>query len=304
MKIAIIGAGAMGSLFGALLANARADVWLVDVWAEHVQAINTKGLRIEWQGETRTLPVRATTDPADIGTADLILIFVKATQTLAAAETAATLAHEKTLVLTLQNGMGNADTLAGAMDPASIIAGTTAHGATLLGPGHIRHAGRGATTIGMWDSTDDTRIKTIVDLFTMAGIEIEARSDIRKIIWEKLLVNVGINAITALTHIQNGQILDLDVTRNLCRAAVEEAAAVAVALNISLREDIVEHVFNIAKATGGNRSSMGQDVDHQRLTEISAINGAVVSEANNVGIPVPVNQTLTALVETLQAHYA
>ncbi len=304
MKIAIIGAGAMGSLFGALLSKSRADIWLVDVWAEHVQAINTKGLRIEWQGDIRTLPVRATTNPADIGAADLILIFVKSTQTLAAAKTAATLAHETTLVLTLQNGMGNADTLAGVMDPARIIAGTTAHGATLLGPGHIRHAGRGATTIGMWDSTDNTRIKTIVDLFTMAGIEIEARSDIRKIIWEKLLVNVGINAITALTHIQNGQILDLDVTRNLCRNAVEEAAAVAVALNISLRQDIVEHVFSIAAATGGNRSSMGQDVDHQRLTEISAINGAVVSEASKVGIPVPVNQTLTALVETLQAHYS
>ena len=304
MKIAIIGAGAMGSLFGALLSKSRADIWLVDVWAEHVQAINTKGLRIEWQGDIRTLPVRATTNPADIGAADLILIFVKSTQTLAAAKTAATLAHETTLVLTLQNGMGNADTLAGVMDPARIIAGTTAHGATLLGPGHIRHAGRGATTIGMWDSTDNTRTKTIVDLFTMAGIEIEARSDIRKIIWEKLLVNVGINAITALTHIQNGQILDLDVTRNLCRNAVEEAAAVAVALNISLRQDIVEHVFSIAAATGGNRSSMGQDVDHQLLTEISAINGAVVSEASKVGIPVPVNQTLTALVETLQAHYS
>ena len=109
-------------------------------------------------------------------------------------------------------------------------------------------------------------------------------------------------------HVQavnkNGQILDLDVTRNLCRTAVEEAAAVAKTLGILVRNDIIEHVYHIAGATAGNRSSMGQDVDHHRLTEISAINGAVVSEARKAGISVPVNQTLTALVETLQAHYA
>jgi len=304
MKIAIIGAGAMGSLFGAMLGKAGADVWLVDVWAEHVQAINKKGLQIEWQEDTRILPMRATANPADIGTADLILIFVKSTQTLAAAETAAALAHETTLVLTLQNGMGNADTIAGVMDPAKIIAGTTAHGATLLGPGHIRHAGRGATVIGMWDGSDNGRIKKVTDLFAGAGIDIEVRADIREIIWEKLLVNVGINAITALTNIKNGRILALDVTRDLCRTAVEEAESVAKALGISVRNDIVEHVYHIAEATAENRSSMGQDVDHHRLSEISTINGAVVSKARKAGISVPVNQTLTALVETLQAHYS
>jgi len=234
----------------------------------------------------------------------LILIFVKSTQTRVAAETAQKLTGKKTLVMTLQNGMGNADTLAQVIDPGMIIAGTTAHGATMLGPGHIRHAGRGATVIGMWDGPDNGRIKKVVDLFTKADIEIEARTDIREIVWEKLLVNVGINAITALTHIKNGRILDLDVTRDLCRTAVEEAAAVAKTLGILVRNDIIEHVYHIAEATSGNRSSMGQDVDHHRLTEISAINAAVVSEARKAGISVPVNQTLTALVETLQAHYA
>lgn len=304
MKIAIIGAGAMGSLFGALLSKGKADVWMLDVWPEHIQAVNENGLRIEREGKTRTVSVRAVTDPDGIGIADLILVFVKSTQTKAAAETAKKLADETTLVMTLQNGMGNADTIARVIDPGLIIAGTTAHGATMLGPGHIRHAGKGATIIGMWDGLGNDRIRTVVDLFTKAGIDIEVRADIRKIVWEKLLVNVGINAITALTGIENGRILDLDITRDLCRTAVEEAAAVAQALRISVRSDIVEHVYYIADATAGNRSSMGQDVDHHRLTEISAINGAVVSEAYKAGIPVPVNQTLTALVETLQAHYS
>jgi 2-dehydropantoate 2-reductase len=304
MKIVIIGAGAMGSLFGGLLSNGNNDVWLLDVWKEHVQAINENGLRIDREGITRTVTVRATTDPADTGTADLIIIFVKSTQTRTAAETAATLANKTTLVMTLQNGMGNADTISRVMAPDRVIAGTTAHGATLLGPGHIRHAGQGATIMGMWNSPDNSRVQQVVDLFTGAGIKAEARDDIRQTIWEKLLVNVGINAITALTHIKNGQLLDLESTRALCRSAVEEAAQVATALGISIRSDVVEHVYNIASATSENRSSMGQDVDNCRLTEIGAINGAVVAEARKRGIPVPVNQTLTALVETLQAHYS
>jgi len=304
MKIAIIGAGAMGSLFGALLRKAKADVRLLDVWPEHVEAINENGLRVEWEGKTRTISARAFTDPADIGIADLILIFVKSTQTRVAAEIAKKLADETTLVMTLQNGLGNADTLAQVMGRGRIIAGTTSHGATMLGPGHIRHAGRGPTVIGMWDGPDNGRIERVVDLFTTAGIEIKANADIRKIIWEKLLVNVGINAITALTHIKNGRILDLEVTRDLCRTAVEEAATVAEALGISVKNDIVAHVYHVAGATAKNRSSMGQDVDHGRPTEISAINGAVVSAAGKAGIPVPVNQTLTTLVETLQAHYS
>lgn len=304
MKIAIIGAGAMGSLFGGMLSKGKADVWLLDVWQEHVQAINENGLRIEWKGKTGTVPARATADPDEIGTADLIIVFVKSTQTRAAAETAKKLAGEKTLIMTLQNGLGNAETLAQVTDPDLIIAGTTAHGATMLGPGHIRHAGRGATVIGMWNGSDNGRTRQIVDLFNRADIEIEVLTDIRRVIWEKLLVNVGINAITALTNIKNGQILDLDITRDLCRAAVEEAAAVAGAMGISVRNDITEHVYHIAAATAGNRSSMGQDVDHHRLTEIGTINGAVVSEARKAGIHVPVNQTLTALIETLQAHYS
>jgi 2-dehydropantoate 2-reductase len=114
---------------------------------------------------------------------------------------------------------------------------------------------------------------------------------------------VGINAITALTGIQNGQLLDLAQTRQLCREAVREAAAVARKLNVHITEDPVKNVFGVAKATGDNRSSMGQDVDNRRLTEIAAINGYVVKMAKQAGIPVPINRTLTSLVETLQSHY-
>jgi 2-dehydropantoate 2-reductase len=128
-------------------------------------------------------------------------------------------------------------------------------------------------------------------------------ADVRSVVWNKLLINIGINAITALTHIKNGQILDLDITRELSRNAVAEAINVARAENIEIQDDAVDRVFKVAEATALNRSSMGQDVDSGRQTEIAAINGFIVREAKRLGLEAPVNFALTALVETLQFHY-
>ena len=305
MKITIVGAGAMGSLFGAMLAEAGNKVWLFDVWADHVEAVNEHGLTIEQGGETRTLRIAATTDPHQIGLAELVLIFVKSTQTAAAAEAARTLAGSDGIVMTLQNGMGNADILAECMDAERVLAGTTSHGATMLGPGHIRHAGVGATTIGSWAATElgCRRAGRLADFLTRCGIESESVADVRSVLWNKLLINIGINAITALTAIKNGQLLELEITRKLSRMAVEEAIQIAGEMNIAVRDDAVDHVYAVADATAANRSSMGQDVDNQRQTEIGTINGYIVHEARRLGVPAPVNETLTAVVQTLEYHY-
>jgi 2-dehydropantoate 2-reductase len=342
MKIAIVGAGAMGSLFGALLAEAGNEAWLCDIREDHIQAVNRDGLMVEYEGKTRKVRLNATTDPHKIGECERVLIFVKSTQTESVAKTAAQLSGRNGFVMTLQNGMGNADTIAATMESNRILVGTTSHGATLLGAGNIRHAGKGQTTIGIWGEADPesttTRnagglgftaiggkrqgseapqivennavwkaqfkiVRQTADLFTQAGIETTAVRDVRAVIWNKLLVNVGINAITALTGIKNGQILDLESTRELSYLAVEEAAAVARTQGIKINEDPISHVFQIAAATAPNRSSMGQDVDHRRPTEIGSINGFVVREAGRMGLAAPVNRTLTALVETMEAHY-
>ena len=303
MKIVVIGAGAMGSLFGALLAESGEDVWLYDIWEEHVKAINEKGLGIELDDKTLSVSVNATTDKGQIGKTDLAIIFVKSTQTGDAARIASEFIDTNGYVLTLQNGMGNADIIGEVIEPDRIIAGTTSHGATMLGPGSIRHAGTGPTVIGMWSGIQKTGNQKIADVFNKAGIVTKTVDDVRNVIWAKLLVNVGINAITALTGIKNGRILDLSATKELSRAAVKEAMEVARAQGVKVADNTVEHVFQVAKATSANRSSMGQDVDNKRQTEISAINGAVVKEAQKLGINVPVNQTLTALVETLQANF-
>ncbi len=305
MKIAVVGAGAMGSLFGALLAEAGNDVWLCDVWQDHMQAINNNGLSIDREGKSRNVHLLATLDPTQIDPADLVIIFVKSTQTQSAAETAQYLVGSGGAVLTLQNGMGNADAIAEVIAPEGILAGTTSHGATMLGPGIIRHAGVGPTTLGAWKNTEQGHrlARRFADTFNTAGIETEAVEDVRCVIWNKLLINIGINAITALTAIKNGRILDLESTKELCRIAVEEAMRVARALNIPIRDDAVDVVFKVAEATAANRSSMGQDVDSKRPTEIEAINGFIVRESKRLGLDAPVNFTLTALIETLQYHY-
>ena len=303
MNITVIGAGAMGSLFGALLAEAGNTVTLLDIRRDHVDAVNANGLYIEKSGARRIVRIQATTDPDRIGPTELSIVFVKSTHTAAAAETAARLSGKANLVVTLQNGMGNAETLAKTLDPSQVIAGTTSHGATFLGPGAVRHAGQGDTVIGPWATAGMTGAETVSEVFGRANIVTRVVDDVRPVLWAKLLINVGINAITALTGIKNGQIIELESSRQLSREAVEEAMAVAGAQGIAVDGDPVEKVFQVAAATGPNRSSMGQDVDNGRLTEIAAINGFIVRVAATAGVPVPVNRTLTALVETLQAHY-
>jgi 2-dehydropantoate 2-reductase len=303
MRITIVGAGAMGSLFGALLAEGGHEIWLLDVWQEHVDAISKKGLSVEREGKIRSVVLQASTDLREVGKADLVIVFVKSSQTEKAAETASSVLSKEGWVLTLQNGMGNAESIARVVPASRILAGTTSHGATMLGPGRIRHAGVGPTVIGAWTGEEPAGAQEMAESFNRAGIETTVADDVRSVIWNKLLVNVGINAITALTGIRNGQLLDLECTRWISRTAVEEAVSVARKLGVRVRDDATSHMFQIAEATATNRSSMGQDVDHKRRTEIGAINGYIVMEGAKLGLAVPVNRTLAGLVETMQEHF-
>jgi 2-dehydropantoate 2-reductase len=304
MKITIIGSGAMGCLFGGLLTEAGQEVQLVDVWPEHVKALNENGLSISRDNRQRTIPVQASCQPESTGRADLILIFVKHGQTAVAAKTAARLLTDSGMVLTLQNGMGNAEIIAEIIGKERLLCGTTAQGAMLLEPGKIQHSGIGKTVIGMWNSLPRPMVAQVATLFSKAGIATDSEEDILPILWNKLFANVGINAITALTNIRNGQLLDLKESRQLMEEVVQEALSVARALRIPVADDALDNVSAIALATAPNRSSMGQDVDARRITEIDAINGYIVRRAEELGIRVPVNRTLVSLIKTLQAHYS
>lgn len=303
MKITFIGSGAMGCLFGALLTEAGQEVQLFDIWQEHVDVLRGKGLTITREGTERTVTVQATTDPESIARTDLAVIFVKHAHTVQAAQTALQLCGDRGYVLTLQNGMGNAEIISGIIGPGRVICGTTAQGAMMLGPGRIQHSGAGKTILGMWDQEPCPVVEELASIFSRAGIETETRDTILPVLWNKLFANVGINAITALTNTRNGQLLDQEPTRQLVEDVVNEAVMVARHLDIEVAADALENVFSIARATASNRSSMGQDIDANRATEIEAINGYIVRQARTLDLPVPVNTALTQLIQTLQAHY-
>jgi 2-dehydropantoate 2-reductase len=303
MKIVIMGAGAMGSLFGGLLAVSEEEVWLVDISQEQIDAIRSAGLTLEEKGKKQTIRVNATSDAASIGKADLVIFFVKAYHTEKAASDALVLQKKDTVFLTLQNGLGNEEAICKQVDRKNVILGVTNHGATLLGPGHIRHAGWGKTYIGELDGKMTDRVTQIAQVFNKAGVETEVSSNIHRVVWNKLFINAGLNAVAALTGLKNGQLLDYPETLRLMDALVSEAVEVARKKGIPVEGNPLEKVKAVVEATRENRCSMGQDFDHRRRTEIDAINGAVVREAERLGIAVPFNQAMTDLVKVIERNF-
>ena len=303
MKTVIMGAGAMGSLFGGLLTLSGEDVWLVDIWKEHINTLRSKGIAMEEKGKTQTIRVNAAVDVTSVGKADLVLYFVKTYHTEKAISDSLALQKEDTVFLTLQNGLGNEEAICKQVGRKNVMLGVTNHGATLLGSGHIRHAGWGKTYLGELDGKITDRATQIARAFCNAQIETEVSPNIPSLVWDKLLINVGINALTALTGLKNGQLLDYPETLRLMEALVSEAVEVARGKGIRIEGDPIDKVKAVADATRENRSSMGQDFDHRRRTEIDAINGAVVREAERLGISVPYNQMITDLVKVIEKRF-
>jgi 2-dehydropantoate 2-reductase len=301
MRVAVVGAGAMGCLYGGHLTEADVDVSLVDVWREHVDTINAKGLHMTGVSGDRVVHVPATTDPETVGEVDLVLLFVKSYDTAQAVRDSGSLIGSDTYVLTLQNGLGNLETITEAVGAGRVLGGTTSHGSTLVGPGEIRHTGVGPTVIGALDRSSRSMAEKTAETFNEAGLQTRVSDDVRDDIWGKVLVNLGINALTALTGLRNGQLLEFPELRRLMRLAVEEGMRVAEADGVDLGLlDHVAHVYEVVEATGANRSSMLQDVDRGRRTEIDALNGAVVGLGEKMGVETPVNRALTALVKGLE----
>ena len=303
MKIAVIGAGAMGCLFGAYLAKAGEAVTLVDIWQEHVESIRSQGLLLSEETGDEVVRLDVVQGTGGMAAVDLVILFVKSAATQAAATDAAALLRPGGRVLTLQNGLGNAEVIAQVVGAESVLAGTTAQGATLLGPGRIRHGGRGETHIGRLSGDNDAFCAQVAAMLSKAGLSTVVEPDVRSLVWGKLVINTGINALTALLRIPNGQLADQAETRQLLALAVEEAVLVARAAGVQLPyEDPVEKVLAVAVATGQNQSSMLQDVLRGSPTEIAVINGAIVREGERLGVATPVNRTLTLLVQALEKN--
>ena len=305
MELLIIGAGAMGGLFGALLAP-HAAVSLLTTNQEHAAVMGGHGLTlVDLDGATRRVPVRVLTDPQDYGRrADLVLVCTKTRATAQAAATARDLLAADGLALTLQNGLGNLEQLVAAVGAQRAAAGVTSQAATLLAPGRVRHAGSGPTVLGIPRGREEA-ITAVAGLFTRAGLETRISDDVDSLLWSKLIVNVGINALTALLRVPNGVLAQTPECDLLMARAVAEAVAVARALSIGLDgERQLERVREVCLRTADNRAPMLQDILRGRPTEIDAINGAVVARGRAAGVDTPVNLLLTQLVQALEATVA
>jgi 2-dehydropantoate 2-reductase len=306
MKIAVLGGGgAMGGMFGGYLARAGEDVVLIDVFLEAVEAINSQGLIVEAKdGSIATIPVRASSNPKEVGPVDLIVNFVKCYSTEAAIRSAAPLLGESTAILTLQNGWGNADRIAAIAGRERVMVGLTYNSGTLLAPGRIKHSGIGLTVVGELDGSNSPRLEAAVGAFRQAGIETKASSRIVDEIWKKLALNVCTLPTAALLHFPAHELIQHQETLDLMRGLLAEVAAVARPQGIELDEaERWAGIVALLEKAVGARASMLQDVEAGRQTEIDVVNGAIVEAGRRHSIPTPLNDAMVWLVKSLQAKY-
>ncbi len=333
MKIVIVGAGAMGTLFTAFLtrANERVsrpatiqptviqptvsqpyEVILIDKYPDRVRVIRKKGIEVTGSskfkipfgpssGRGQSSKFKVTSEPKEIGLADLIIIFVKAYDTAEAAKKIKPIIGKNTYILTLQNGLNNLKTLSKFFDQKKILAGTTGQGATYLGPGEVFHAGKGETIIGVESREQRVASKEIAQIFNRAGIETKITNNLESAIWSKLVLNSAINPLAALTRRKNGELIKDKNLKNLLCAVAEETSKVAQAKGIRLLySNPKKKVIESCKKTAGNVNSMLQDILKGKRTEIDYLNGAIVKEARKIRMDAPLNRILWILVKSLE----
>ncbi len=302
-KICIVGAGALGCLFAGLLCRAGYSVILTVRNEKQAAELKRNGLRIQCGTETREEKCQAvTSEVLKTRRPAIIIVCVKSYDTEGAARMLLNCIEPGTVVMTLQNGLDNAAVLQRLLPEATVIAGVTSHGSTLLGTGHVRHAGTGETIVGALDAKGERQAERVADLLNAAGIDASVSENTEGMLWGKVIINCGINPLAAFMEVPNGRIADNRFLRDIMRRAVSEASDVALACGIRLPyDDPVKKVLDVSTATSANVCSMLQDIRAGRRTEIDALNGAVVRHGQEEGLFVKVNDMLCRLIKAKQA---
>jgi 2-dehydropantoate 2-reductase len=306
MKIAVVGAGAMGSLFGGRLAEGGQDVWLVDVWREHVDAIRAGGLACTEQGETRRIAVRATTRPDEIGPVELVIVLVKHNETAQAIRDAAPVIDGRTVVLSLQNGLGNVDLIRAAVPEGQVVMGLTTLTSVVRGPGHIEanFLGRGETYVWPVTGVVSDGLRRGVAAMNEARLYTEISPDAELRIWRKLVVNAGVTALSAAVRLSIGDIAAHANAREILDATTREIVEVAQKKRIPLSyADAIAYLYDVSAQAKDHIGSMTVDVSSRRRTEIEAISGAVVREGARVGVPTPANRFVYNMIRIIEDTY-
>jgi 2-dehydropantoate 2-reductase len=289
MKIAVVGTGAMGSVYAGLFAAAGHEVWAIDRWREHVDAMRAKGLRVEGASGDRTVKVHATTDPREAGPCDLVVLATKAMHVASAASSIGVLLKSETPVLSIQNGLGGPDTAASILGKEKVMVGVVGgFGASMRAPGHAHHNGMELVRLGEFGGPITDRLKKVEEVWRGAGFRVKVFDDIDQLVWEKLLCNCAYSGPCAIAECTIAEILaDEDLSRVSAECATE-GFAVAMERNIKLGfNDPVAYVREFGSKIPHARPSVLLDLQLRKKSEIEVINGS---------IPRPVNQTLTQLV--------
>ena len=304
MHVLVYGSGAVGGYFGALLVRGGHEVTLVARGA-NLEALRRDGLRVLLGGSAPALhvhPARAVSDPADAPRADVVLVCVKSYDTRAAADALRPVVGADTIVLSLQNGIENERILAEGLGLPPLLVGLTRIGVELTAPATVFYSGRGEILYGEPDGTESVRARRLQEVFAAAGVPHQLRRDVLVVAWEKLAWNAGFNAVTTLTDSTVREVLACEPSREVVVAAMEEVDAVATAAGVLVRRRRTAAV--VEESLSGLPdfpTSMLQDRRRGRRLEHDAINGAVVRAATHAGVAVPVNRTLLALLERLDA---
>ncbi len=301
MNIVVVGAGAIGSLFGGLLSK-KNTVILVGR-QPHISAMKQGGLHIT--GKTRlSRNITAVTSTHDVPFApDLILLTVKSYDTEDAIRQIAPLVQYETIVLSLQNGLDNIQKIERIIERRHIVGGVTMQGAIYSAPGKIIHTGKGKTILGEMDGQCSKRLETIVNVFNNAGIETSPSGEIKKEIWVKAIINSSINPLTAILQCKNGYLLENPLVEHIVAYVCEESSSVAQREGIQVTSaEMLHRTKEVIRETARNYSSMVQSIQRGKKTEIESINGSLVSLGKKHGIPTPLNEILIVLVHSLSKN--
>jgi 2-dehydropantoate 2-reductase len=297
-KIGIVGTGAMGSVYAGLLASAGYEVWAIDRWKEHVDAMRANGLRLEGASGERTVRVNATTDPREAGPCDLVILATKAMHVAAAAQSLKPLLKTDTPVLSIQNGLGGPETAASVLGKEKVMVGVVGgFGASMRGPGHAHHNGMELVRLGEFGGPITPRLKTVEETWRSAGFRVKLFDDIDQLVWEKLVCNCSLSGPCAVSDMTTGEVMaDPDMAR-ISAACATEAFDVARKKGVKLGfEDPVAYTREFASKIPGARPSVLLDLLSRRTSEIDVINGSIPRVGRQVGVAAPVNELVTALV--------
>lgn len=300
MKIAVIGAGAMGSIYGGHL-SLHNEVYLVDTNPTVVEHLQKNGLVLQENGEDVKYNPTAVTSTEGIENVDLIILFVKALFSKAALSGNKNLIGENTYVLTLQNGSGHEDILSEFVKEDHIIIGTTEDNGAVLGYGHIRHGGKGRTNVGMLVEDKEGFLPKLKETFDACGLDVLIHENIQQLIWDKLFTNVSLSAVTGILQVDMGYIAGNEHAWNMTKALVHEAIEVATAMGLSFNEEeMLEKVKKTSEASPNGCTSIRADLRDGRRTEVDTISGSVVRAAKKVGVAVPTHYFLVEMVHALE----